>query len=787
MSASSPLLSSENDASQTDWHAAITHACGRIAPTWPLDQINAINPFWEMRNQPVTKVAARIAALNGTCFLNQDALATGSEKGDHIHSVTIPDHWQNLSAQLDRHRDTAHQVSWQDEVVQQISQFCGDYFQRLDAGEFDGSPQHLYQSWLEMTRADRGIAIVMGEPTLPSRFGALPDQFEVLLSEAFGALAADPKHTPDYAHALLLDINGWSSWAAYLRWQARLQSHETDLLPGLLAIRLAWELALWWHIQHIGGAISAELEQSWTRQWQAWPSMLASHEKSQATGWKLQQRAESAYQQRMAEKLLVSSTEQTVVDQPPKLQAAFCIDVRSEVFRRALEAQDRAIQTLGFAGFFGLPIAYRPRGTEFVRPQLPGLLAPSLEVTETKSSTDVCRQALAGHSHWTKFTSSAPASFSYIESFGIARLGRLVKNTFLGDKSRHPVDELHDGHAEFEIRREGVLLTTPEKAELVAGILRAMSLTGPFAPTVLLVGHGSSTRNNPHAAGLDCGACGGQTGSVNVRVLACLLNDPDVRSALAEQGLSIPPETHFVGALHDTTTDEVACAGQVSQEILDFLRQAGARARRERAIGLGLGTHADVDRAIKQRSQDWSEIRPEWGLAGNASFIVAPRSRTRHLNLEGRSFLHDYHWRDDEDFRILELIMTAPMVVTHWINFQYYASVTDNVRYGSGNKVLHNVVGGHLGIFEGNGGDLRIGLPLQSVHDGHGWVHEPLRLSVYLAAPREAIADIVSQHPVVRELIENDWLYLFRLDDEQGIIERFYRQQWQTVADQTSL
>ncbi|KPQ27290.1 MAG: hypothetical protein HLUCCX14_15405 [Marinobacter excellens HL-55] len=787
MPASSPLLSAEKNGSQTDWYKFTTEACGRIAPTWPLDQINAINPFWEMRDQSVTQVAARMAALNGTCYLNQDALVRGPAQDSTVHSVSMPDHWRNLSAQLDRHRDTAHQVGWQEEIVHQISQFCGDYFQRLDSGEFEASAQHLYLSWLEMTRSDRGIAIVMGEPSLPSQFRVLPDQLDNLIADAFDALAVCGEHVAEYAHALLLDINGWSSWAAHLRWQARLKDREDDLLPGLLAIRLAWELALWRHVQQIGGSIFAELKQRWVSQWQAWPSMLEAHERSQAIGWQLQQQAEFAYQQKMADKLLAAPADEVTVDQSPKLQAAFCIDVRSEVFRRALEAQDPNIQTLGFAGFFGLPIAYQPRGTEFRRPQLPGLLAPSLEVTETESSAGVCRHTMASHSHWTKFTSSAPASFSFIESFGIASLGRLVKNTFLGDKARHPVNGLHKGSAEFEIRRNGVLLSTQEKAELVAGILRAMSLTRQFAATVLLVGHGSSTRNNPHATGLDCGACGGQTGSVNARVLAYLLNDSGVREALADQGLLIPQETRFIGALHDTTTDEVFCAGEVPQEILEFLRRAGQQARRERAGRLGLDTVADLDGAIKRRSQDWSEVRPEWGLAGNASLIVAPRSRTRHLNLEGRSFLHDYRWCDDDGFRILELIMTAPMLVTHWINFQYYASVTDNVRYGSGNKVLHNVVGGHLGVFEGNGGDLRIGLPLQSVHDGQKWVHEPLRLNVYLAAPREAIADVANRHPAVRELIDNDWLYLFRLDDEQGTIERFYHKQWVTEAGAASL
>ncbi|MCP4063050.1 MAG: DUF2309 domain-containing protein, partial [Gammaproteobacteria bacterium] len=189
-----------------------------------------------------------------------------------------------------------------------------------------------------------------------------------------------------------------------------------------------------------------------------------------------------------------------------------------------------------------------------------------------------------------------------------AGLGRMVRKTFFGKSSDNPVDQLHKGQTEFEIRQNGTLLGAAEKAELAGGILRAMTLTHDFAPTVLLVGHGSSTRNNPHAAGLDCGACGGQTGSVNVRVLAGILNDKDVRAALAEQGILIPSETRFVGALHNTTTDEVECSGDVPDEIRGFLANAGAQARRERALRLGIANESDVDSAIKKRSQDWSEV-----------------------------------------------------------------------------------------------------------------------------------------------------------------------------------
>ena len=142
------------------------------------------------------------------------------------------------------------------------------------------------------------------------------------------------------------------------------------------------------------------------------------------------------------------------------------------------------------------------------------------------------------------------------------------------------------------------------------------------------------------------------------------------------------------------------------------------------------------------------------------------------MDLGGRSFLHDYDHREDADGSLLELIMTAPMIVTNWINTQYLASTVDNRRYGSGNKVLHNVVGGHLGVFEGNGGDLRIGLPWQSLHDGERWLHTPLRLTVIIEAPREAIDTVIARHETVRQLVCNRWLFLMRLDGDQMEIYR---------------
>jgi uncharacterized protein YbcC (UPF0753/DUF2309 family) len=213
------------------------------------------------------------------------------------------------------------------------------------------------------------------------------------------------------------------------------------------------------------------------------------------------------------------------------------------------------------------------------------------------------------------------------------------------------------------------------------------------------------------------------------------------------------------------------------------LAAAGALARRERAPALGLATlveqPAALHAAVRARATDWSQTRPEWGLADNAGFIVAPRRRTRGVALDGKTFMHDYDFRRDGDGGVLELIMTAPMVVTHWINMQYHASTVDPRRYGAGNKVLHNVVGGRIGVFEGNGGDLRIGLPWQSVHDGKRFMHTARRLSVFIEAPQAMIETVIANHAIVRQLVENGWLHLFRIDPESGAVSRRAGDRWQ--------
>jgi uncharacterized protein len=318
--------------------------------------------------------------------------------------------------------------------------------------------------------------------------------------------------------------------------------------------------------------------------------------------------------------------------------------------------------------------------------------------------------------------------------------------------------------------------TKDERAFYIETGLRGMGLTGPFARLVLICGHGSTSLNNPYAAALDCGACGGNRGGPSARAFTMMANEPVVRAMLRERGLDIPDDTWFIAGDHNTTTDRVAVqdAADCPETHKDDLRrlrrdleEAGARLARERCGRLPGSPSRPTPRAalrhVERRSADIAQVRPEWGLSSNAAFVIAHRSLTRGLDLGGRVFLHSYDWRRDSRGTVLEVIMTAPLIVAEWINMEHYFSTVDNRIYGSDSKVIHNVVGG-FGVMLGSGGDIQTGLPHQTVMAGEGRYHDPLRLLAVIEAPHDRIASIIERHHVLQHLFDNGWVNLVALD-----------------------
>lgn len=482
---------------------------------------------------------------------------------------------------------------------------------------------------------------------------------------------------------------------------------------------------------------------------------------------------------------------------PPRVQMVFCIDDREESLRRHVEEARPDFATHGTAGFFGLAIAHHGLDRARPEPLCPANQAPRHLVVEAPSGGASSAEALAARRrlagrllHAAHAASRGLARAALASLVGVLALAPLLLRVLSPRLARAARDVARRLVAAPPGTRVGALAAAGPRAgepeELERGFDRddaALRLARTFeelgierfAPLVFVVGHGGSTRNNPHASAYDCGACGGHRGAANARVFAALANDPGVRAALRARGVTIPGETWFVGACHDTTTDAVALfdldlvperrRGLLAevQAVLERARRLDAheRCRRFEAFDLD-GDPEDALAHVEARAESLAEPRPELGHCTNAIAVVGRRALTRGLFLDRRAFLACYEPARDPDGRVLERILGAVAPVGAGINLEYYFSFVDNERYGAGTKLPHNVVG-LLGVMNGHQSDLRTGLPWQMVE-----VHEPVRLLVVVETTPSTILAVAGRAPVIRELVVNGWIQLATIDPVTG-------------------
>jgi uncharacterized protein YbcC (UPF0753/DUF2309 family) len=741
----------ENANTSANIQAMVNNASQFIAPVWPIETFIACNPLQGLESLPF-----------------EEALA----EANRIYGAKNTEFELNL-------------------VNREMIKWCGAF---LDLGQgtigMPGRSEGFYNGFRMLSIDDKRLH--QGVKNNIAWLTNLPEQAEDAIVLCLEKLGVSLENQEDFIKESLSYLPGW---AGYVKWRTvwRNPASSVDKTPVTLvdfvAIRLVITVLLW---------PEAGFKKN---------NVIASQVQNHFI--KKMEDIEKKYSQSLLQNILShQEKKQDSQKTRPDAQLVFCIDVRSEPFRRCLEKTGH-YETFGFAGFFGLPVRIHDYNTGESSDSCPVLLKPRYDIHEIPimQSLPCVKRNMYGKEKVTrlkhayqdlKYNFSTP--FSLVETLGawcgISMLARTLAPVFSAQflkwftKKMMPTVETQP----IVTLNKGDSLSGIAPAEQVLyaeAVLKMMGLTDNFAKLVLFCGHGSTTQNNPYASALDCGACGGNHGGSNAKVLAAILNRPTVRACLYERGITIPADTQFKAAEHNTTTDAVVIypednENEVHADLIKNIQvdllAAQTMNSDNRCKTFGESHNKNPIHSTQKRSHDWSEVRPEWGLARNAAFIIGPRHLTASLDLEGRCFLHSYEWDQDENGTSLETIMTAPMVVAEWINTQYLFSTMDNVAYGSGSKITHNVTA-KIGVMQGNASDLMHGLPLQSVMmtDEESY-HEPQRLLTVIYAPKAKINPIIARQEILKTLFFNGWVKLIAIEPEQNQAYELDRQgQWHLI------
>jgi uncharacterized protein YbcC (UPF0753/DUF2309 family) len=491
-------------------------------------------------------------------------------------------------------------------------------------------------------------------------------------------------------------------------------------------------------------------------------------------------------------------------NQSSAAQFVFCIDDREESIRRHLEALNAGYQTYGTAGFFGVDANYTLMSGA-TAPYCPVIISPKHAIREVpregfESDLSRYRKKQALWFRLSGYVNRGAGSWLHNMVLSLAGcvplvpmvLGVIAPRTLrwmgalFGSEPMIPAD-LHELQVAIDPSKDSLMpgYTQDEMATRVINVLRGIGLVSDFAQLVMFVGHGSSSRNNPLRSAYDCGACGGRPGRINARAFCIMANDRQVRALVAERaGISIPESTHFIGAFHNTCSDQIEyfdldriplshqnLFSEIRRDLTEATRQnAFERCRRFAQAGV-----KSVDQAAEEalsRSYMLAEARPEYGHATNAICIVGPRGATRGLFFDRRSFLVSYDSTIDADASILLGILRAVVPVCGGINLEYLFSAMDNEVYGAGTKLPHNIVS-LVGIMNGTSSDLRTGLPMQMVE-----IHEPVRQLLVVIGTQEQLEKAIASDAMIERNFAGGWMRVVLKNRDSGAL------MWRTSSGQ---
>ncbi|MBU6153266.1 MAG: DUF2309 family protein [Bdellovibrionales bacterium] len=655
----------------------------------------------------------------------------------------------------------------------------------LDQGVAAHSHRSFPRFWDWLSHYFEGKALnfeLLGHPYLQA---ALKKEPLAVIEESLPLLLDRPEYSARYLLEILLGHPGWSGLVHQVE---RKPEGLFDAKPITIVEFLALEIAL-------DVAVSREIKGFTAFQGKGLPTdprEIDSTETATEKSLRLAQEAlEWSFYLRKITKIEANATN-PLPQRNNHVQVFFCIDDRECSIRRHLERLDEHVSTYGAAGFFGLDCKILEAGYPYMVQSCPVVLTPKVLIEEEFIETpeeSFTRQMPEHHHHHLSRTYTHPLK-AWVNSFwkGLQLSRDLVSQVF------HPTAQEAEKPTRLKIHysgeRDGMRLgyTRQEMADRVFSVLRNVGFKREFSKLVIIMGHESSSNNNPHYAAYDCGACSGRTGAQNARAFAMMANDPEVRKMLIEKGLPLPQDCWFVGAVHNTTRDEVRyfdvqdIPDHIQLLFAPFLRtfeKALALNAKERTAKFDLfsknGTPEQAHDHVRLRSVALFEPRPELNHATNAMCVVGRRKLTMGQNFDRRSFLHSYDPSTDPDGQVLTGILNAVVPVCGGINLEYYFSRMDNQVYGAGTKLPHNVVG-LFGVSNGVIGDLRTGLPSQMIE-----VHDPLRLLIIVEQELSTALLAVKRNPATYEWIQNEWVHYACYNTADHKVYRLQGEEWKRV------
>ncbi|MFW6217968.1 MAG: putative inorganic carbon transporter subunit DabA [Verrucomicrobiota bacterium] len=353
----------------------IEEACAKIAPLWPLQHFVAVNPYLGYADKDFAEAARelnRVADANAVPdlatfreVLTKDEAITDADiegaladAGDSLRQslkqsriALSPEAIRAAALDPVEPRGSACQFEtfagfvdhesngyWQRFVTEDISRHCAAYFDRGQAiWPASIADPSFYQAW-HTRMADDFNPDIAGLPGFRKAVEGLPASPGEAIRWALAVLQVPAACTVDFLHAELFSLRGWAGYCQYLRHDAALTGGRDDRIVDLLAVRLVYDAFLFQ--SKANHRIAAK-----------WATLLDSAVRTEAAPIApelalrcvLQDAWERSRRRPLFDRIIrqASSRENSEIKPPrrPTLQAVFCIDVRSEIYRRALEAQ----------------------------------------------------------------------------------------------------------------------------------------------------------------------------------------------------------------------------------------------------------------------------------------------------------------------------------------------------------------------------------------------------------------------------------------------------------------